>query len=454
MDEATSAAASPTGRCAFILSITDLFLQRPLTTTTPSSPAAFPGRQDSRRSCSPPPLPTTVALATPSPEKAAGPLPYAGHRRRTHSKSPADGPDKRRAPRGAGELGRRTRAARATVRFLCASSAPREVSHPVDRLSADRAGTRSDGAEPPLMMPLSDIGADQLADVGGKALNLAELLRGGFRIPPGFCLTTHAYERVADQAGLGRRLDELAATPADDVPRSAGSPTPSPAWCWRPRCRTRSQTAVAAAYRQLGRRRAGRGALVGHRRGPAVRQLRRPAGHLPRRRRRATRCSTPYGAAGRRCGPTAPSPTAPRNGIDHRTVRLAVVVQQMVDADGRRRAVHRQPGHRPAPRRPSSTPAPASARRWSPARSTRTTSSSTPPAAQILERRLGDKRLAIRAAARRRHRARRARRRRRPVVPHRRAAARARRARRPGRARTTARRRTSSGPSTPTARCG
>ena len=79
-----------------------------------------------------------------------------------------------------------------------------------------------------------------------------------------------------------------------------------------------------------------------------------------------------------------------------RRCALAVVVQRMVDAAGGRRAVHREPGDRPAHARRSSTPARAWARRWSPGRSTRTTSSSTPPPARIVERRLGDKRLAIR----------------------------------------------------------
>ena len=63
----------------------------------------------------------------------------------------------------------------------------------------------------------------------------------------------------------------------------------------------------------------------------------------------------------------------------------------------RRRAVHGQPGDRTADARRSSTPAPASARRSSPARSTPITSSSTPRPGEILERRLGDKRLVIRS---------------------------------------------------------
>ena len=50
------------------------------------------------------------------------------------------------------------------------------------------------------MLPLSGIGASQLAEVGGKGgCNLAELLRGGFAFPSGFCLTTPAYVDATDR---------------------------------------------------------------------------------------------------------------------------------------------------------------------------------------------------------------------------------------------------------------
>ena len=77
-----------------------------------------------------------------------------------------------------------------------------------------------------------------------------------------------------------------------------------------------------------------------------------------------------------RCGPTARSPTGRPTGST-----TGGPARRGGAADGRRRggrrAVHGQPGHRPPAARPSSTPAPASARRSSPARSTPTTSSST-----------------------------------------------------------------------------
>ena len=52
----------------------------------------------------------------------------------------------------------------------------------------------------PLVVPLEQVGAADLALVGGKAANLAEMLRLGLPVPRGFCLTAEAYRRVPDSA--------------------------------------------------------------------------------------------------------------------------------------------------------------------------------------------------------------------------------------------------------------
>ncbi|MEU8251111.1 PEP/pyruvate-binding domain-containing protein [Nonomuraea sp. NPDC048916] len=49
-----------------------------------------------------------------------------------------------------------------------------------------------------LVAPLRDFGRDDLAQAGGKAANLGELVRNGFPVPDGFVITTGAYELVAD----------------------------------------------------------------------------------------------------------------------------------------------------------------------------------------------------------------------------------------------------------------
>jgi rifampicin phosphotransferase len=48
-----------------------------------------------------------------------------------------------------------------------------------------------------LVVELDCVGADLLPVVGGKAANLGELIRAGFPVPPGFCITTAAYQQVA-----------------------------------------------------------------------------------------------------------------------------------------------------------------------------------------------------------------------------------------------------------------
>ncbi|MGW0806370.1 PEP/pyruvate-binding domain-containing protein [Nonomuraea sp. NPDC002799] len=54
----------------------------------------------------------------------------------------------------------------------------------------------------------TEIGAGMLAEVGGKAANLGELTRAGLPVPPGWVLTTEAYRQVA--AGLAVTGDDLA----------------------------------------------------------------------------------------------------------------------------------------------------------------------------------------------------------------------------------------------------
>src|SRR5215203_5812789 len=72
-----------------------------------------------------------------------------------------------------------------------------------------------------LVLPLEDLDRSTLAVAGGKAANLGELIRAGLPVPSGFCVTTAAYELVAEGAGLRYVLDGLAETPAEDTARLA-----------------------------------------------------------------------------------------------------------------------------------------------------------------------------------------------------------------------------------------
>src|SRR5687768_3655008 len=92
------------------------------------------------------------------------------------------------------------------------------------------------------VVDLTHLDATLLPLVGGKAANLGELLSSGFAVPEGFCVTTPAYARVSESAGMAELLegpDDGLATRA----RAAILARPMP---------SDVAEAVLAAYRALG----------------------------------------------------------------------------------------------------------------------------------------------------------------------------------------------------------
>src|SRR5213078_2082268 len=67
-----------------------------------------------------------------------------------------------------------------------------------------------------LVLPLATLNRTLLPLVGGKAAQLGELIRAGFAVPAGFCVTTTAYARVAASAELDALLAELRVISATD----------------------------------------------------------------------------------------------------------------------------------------------------------------------------------------------------------------------------------------------
>ncbi len=53
-----------------------------------------------------------------------------------------------------------------------------------------------------LVIDLVELTAADLRRVGGKAVVLGRLASSGTPIPPGICVTTAAYDRSLDEAGL------------------------------------------------------------------------------------------------------------------------------------------------------------------------------------------------------------------------------------------------------------
>ena len=184
----------------------------------------------------------------------------------------------------------------------------------------------SQASNSPFVLPLA--AASLLPLVGGKAANLGELIRAGLPVPDGFCVTTAAYEQASQQAGLEPILHELATTNAGDTARL-------------------EQFAAAA-----------RAALLAVTMPAAIVEAIREAYHEPLPvavRSSATAEDLPFASfagqqetylnvigidavldAVRRCWASLWTDRAvsyrASNHIDARTVRLAVVVQQMVDA--------------------------------------------------------------------------------------------------------------------------
>ena len=70
---------------------------------------------------------------------------------------------------------------------------------------------------PPLVLPFGDLSRASLPVAGGKAASLGEMTRAGFPVPPGFCVTTAAYQLAAGQSGLAAVLKELEGVPGTEL---------------------------------------------------------------------------------------------------------------------------------------------------------------------------------------------------------------------------------------------
>ena len=172
-----------------------------------------------------------------------------------------------------------------------------------------------------LIRGFASIDAAMLAAVGGKAANLGVLTAAGLPVPPGFCVTTEAYRLVAASTGLDALLD---ADPADLAGQARdvllAAPVPDEV-----------RDAVLAEYRRLGD-----DVPVAVRSSATAEDL--PFASF------AGQQDTYLNVVGadavvdavRRCWASLWTDRAvayrAANGIDHHAVRLAVVVQEMVQS--------------------------------------------------------------------------------------------------------------------------
>ena len=188
-----------------------------------------------------------------------------------------------------------------------------------------------DVSGPVFIRDIADIRADMLPEVGGKAANLGELNAARLPVPPGFCLTTSAYRYALSATGMEEifaLLQEAGASDLDELNRlaararslvlDAGVPTDVAEW-------------VQAAYRKMGD-----AAPVAVRSSATAEDL--PFASF------AGQQDTFLNIVGAeavldavsRCWASLWTDRAvsyrTTNGIDHATVTLAVVVQEMVDS--------------------------------------------------------------------------------------------------------------------------
>jgi phosphohistidine swiveling domain-containing protein len=184
-----------------------------------------------------------------------------------------------------------------------------------------------------IVLPFNAVDRTALAIAGGKAANLGELTRGGLPIPEGFCVTTTAYDLVTRDAGLDSILTGLAETRPDDTARLAELAEKARSGLLEAHVPETLAEAIATAYRALGD-----GASV-----PVAVRSSATAEDLPYASF-AGQQDTYLNVVGvdalidavRRCWTSLWTDRAvsyrASNGIDPRTVRLAVAVQKMVEA--------------------------------------------------------------------------------------------------------------------------
>ncbi|MEU7898872.1 PEP/pyruvate-binding domain-containing protein [Nonomuraea sp. NPDC049152] len=187
-------------------------------------------------------------------------------------------------------------------------------------------------AREPLALPFADIDAGMLADVGGKAANLGELTRAGLPVPTGCCLTTEAYHRVAEGTGLKDVIAELAMTEVADTATLAELAGRARALLLEAPVPDEVREAVDEAYARLGDR-----VPVAVRSSATAEDL--PYASFAGQQDTYLNVVGPEAVrdAVRRCWASLWTDRAvayrASNGIDHAAVRLAVVLQWMVDAE-------------------------------------------------------------------------------------------------------------------------
>jgi rifampicin phosphotransferase len=184
---------------------------------------------------------------------------------------------------------------------------------------------------PGLILPFSAIDKSALPVAGGKAANLGELVRAGFPVPAGFCVTTAAYDLVTADAGLEPTLAALSRTPPEQAERLSGLAAEARSRLEQAEVQESLVRAIEEAYGELGDS------------VPVAIRSSATAEDLPQASFAGQQDTylhvvgvEPLLDAVRRCWASLWTDRAvsyrATNGIDPHSVRLAVAVQRMVDS--------------------------------------------------------------------------------------------------------------------------
>src|SRR5437588_846516 len=104
-----------------------------------------------------------------------------------------------------------------------------------------------------LVLPFTAIDRTLLPLVGGKAANLGEMMRAGLPVPPGFCITTTAYSLATEDSGLESILDKLVNAHAGDTAHLERGAASARACILATPIPSSVAAAITEAYRTLGK---------------------------------------------------------------------------------------------------------------------------------------------------------------------------------------------------------
>jgi rifampicin phosphotransferase len=125
---------------------------------------------------------------------------------------------------------------------------------PAQAMKGSNRDLETDGA--PLVFRLRGVNRDQRAAVGGKALNLAILMRGGLPVPPGFCVSTAAFHEFLASCPKRSLVTDLLAVPRAGFDRGANVSEQIAAALAKTPVSTRVEEAVLRIWREQGEDRA------------------------------------------------------------------------------------------------------------------------------------------------------------------------------------------------------